>query len=208
MRNTAAAIRSIILTATFYALMTLCIAGCGDIGKNPLWQQVDSKQEETNRLQLQVQQLQQENEDYRKRLETLSKMDKETRLEAINTLDRIEIAKRSGLTDENSDGKKDTLIIYLKPFDTHGDPIKFTGKVRVELWDLNSAADKAMLYGWDIAPEQLAKMWSSTFLTSYYRLRFEVADKIAGRDKELTVKVEFTDFVSGRVLREQAIVQP
>ncbi|NLH16728.1 MAG: hypothetical protein GX455_09120, partial [Phycisphaerae bacterium] len=117
-------------------------------------------------------------------------------------------AKRTGFLDEDKDGKKESLVVYLKPYDTHGDPIKMAGRVRIELWDLNAATDKAKLAEWDIQPEELSKLWSSTFLTSYYRLKFDVAKLIEGRTKELTVKAEFTDYVSGRVLREQATIKP
>ena len=191
------------------ALAILALAGCSvSVGKSPLWGQIDDKQAQINQLKTENQKLQQDNEAYRMQVETLSGLDKTARMEAMNTLERMEIAKRTGLLDENKDSKKDTLVVYLKPYDTHGDPIKMAGRARIELWDLNAPADKARLGAWDIQPEELAKMWSSTFLTSYYRLRFDVAKLVEGCDKELTVKAEFTDFVSGRVLREQATIQP
>jgi outer membrane murein-binding lipoprotein Lpp len=205
MRTNLAAIRSTLLIAA----CVCALAGCSiSVGKDPLWPQVDAKQAENNQLRAEVQKLQQENDAYRKQVETLSGMDKTARMEAMNTLERMEIAKRTGLMDENKDGKKDTLVVYLKPYDTHGDPIKMAGRARIELWDLNTPAEKAKLAEWDIQPEELAKLWSSTFLTSYYRLRFDVAKLVEGCDKELTVKAEFTDFVSGRVLREQATIKP
>lgn len=185
------------------------LIGCSiSVGKDPLWPQVDAKQAQINQLKAENEKLKQENENYIQQVQTLSSLDKSARLEAMNTLDRMEIAKRTGLMDENKDGKKETLIVYLKPYDTHGDPIKMAGHVRIELWDLNAAADKAKLAEWDIQAEELSKLWSSTFLTSYYRLKFDVAKLIEGRTKELTVKAEFTDYVSGRVLRDQAIIQP
>ncbi len=205
MRTKLAAIRSPLLMAA----CVCSLAGCSvNVGKSPLWGQIDDKQAQINQLKTENQKLQQENENYHKQVETLSVLDKTARMEAMNTLERMEIAKRTGLMDENKDGKKDTLVVYLKPYDTHGDPIKMAGRARIELWDLNAPADKAKLGEWDIQPEELAKMWSSTFLTSYYRLRYDVAKLVEGHEKELTVKAEFTDFVSGRVLREQATIKP
>jgi hypothetical protein len=205
MRTKLAAIRSPLLIAA----CLFAPAGCSvSVGKSPLWGQIDDKQAQINQLKTENQKLQQENENYHKQVETLSGLDNTVRMEAMNTLDRMEIAKRSGLMDENKDGKKETLVVYLKPFDTHGDPIKMAGRARIELWDLNTPAEKAKLAEWDIQPEELAKMWSSTFLTSYYRLRFDVGTLIEGHTKELTVKAEFTDFVSGRVLREQVTIKP
>ena len=207
MRTNLAAIRSPYLITT--ALCLWALAGCGRCRQETRCgrRSTPSRRKTTN-SKADVQKLQQENETYRKQVETLSGLDKTARMEAMNTLDRMEIAKRSALMDENKDGKKETLIVYLKPYDTHGDPIKMAGRARIELWDLNAPADKARLGAWDIQPEELAKMWSSTFLTSYYRLRFDVAKLVEGKDKELTVKAEFTDFVSGRVLREQATIKP
>lgn len=205
MRIQSATIRSTLLIAA----CVFALAGCTlSIGKDPLWPQVDAKQAQINQLKAENEKLKQENENYLQQVETLSALDKSARLEAMNTLDRMEIAKRTGFLDEDKDGRKESLVVYLKPYDTHGDPIKMAGQVRIELWDLNAANDKAKLAEWDIQPEELSKLWSSTFLTSYYRFKFDVAKLLEGKDKELTVKAEFTDFVSGRVLRQQAIIQP
>ncbi|NLH17948.1 MAG: hypothetical protein GX455_15335, partial [Phycisphaerae bacterium] len=135
MRTKSATIRSTLLITAVLSVL----AGCSiSVGKDPLWPQVDAKQAQINQLKSDNEKLQQENEKYRQQVQTLSALDKTARLEAMNTLDRMEIAKRTGFLDEDKDGKKESLVVYLKPYDTHGDPIKMAGRVRIELWDLNA----------------------------------------------------------------------
>jgi hypothetical protein len=41
-----------------------------------------------------------------------------------------------------------------------------------------------------------------------YRFTFDVAGKVENLDKPLTVKVAFTDYLSGRTFTEQFILRP
>jgi hypothetical protein len=45
-------------------------------------------------------------------------------------------------------------------------------------------------------------------MTSYYRLTFDAAGVPPADRQELTVKVAFTDYLTGKVLRRQAVVNP
>ncbi len=100
------------------------------------------------------------------------------------------------------------LKVYVQPIDSAGDKIKAPGSVRVQLWDLNADADSAPLKEWQVGPEELKQMWVDTLLTHYYRLSFDVSDMPGGRDRELKLKVSFTDYVTGKVLQEHKMVRP
>jgi hypothetical protein len=39
-------------------------------------------------------------------------------------------------------------------------------------------------------------------------LPFDEADKITGKEKELVVKVTFTDYPGGKVFKEQKVIKP
>jgi hypothetical protein len=183
------------------------LLGCENSSKQPLWSQIQQLGKEKTDLKLQVKQLQKENEQLQGQVATLSSLEREVRLEALSGLERIEISKRSGLYDKDDDGKNESLIVYVQPFDDTGDTIKIVGKVIVQLWDLNRESNEAQIAEWQIEPAQLKQYWAGTFMTNYYRLKFDVANMLTGSEKELTVKVTFTDYLTGRTLRAQKVIQ-
>ena len=192
----------IVLTAIFI----LFLWGCENNSQQSLWTQIQQLGQEKTDLKLQVEQLEKENERLESQVATLSSLDREVRLEALSGLERIEISKRSGLYDKDKDGKVESLIVYVQPFDDTGDTIKIVGEVIVQLWDLNRESSKAQIAEWQIEPAQLKQLWAGTFMTSYYRLKFDVENLLTGNEKELMVKIAFTDYLTGRTLRTQRTI--
>ncbi len=156
----------------------------------------------------QVQKLQEENDGLRRQIETLLTLGPETRLEAISVLEKIKIRSRSGFYDKDRDGKKEVLKVYVQPIDSAGDKIKAPGSVRVQLLDLNADADAGLLREWQVGPEELKQMWVGTLMTHYYRLSFDLNDMAGDQDRELKLKVIFTDYVTGKVFEEHKILKP
>ena len=105
------------------------------------------------------------------------------------------------------DGVKEKLIVYVRPIDRTGDAIKAAGGIGVQLWNLNAGPDEAMLAEWQVKPEEIKTLWSATMMTNYYRLTFDVGGVTSG-EEELTVKVSFTDYTTGKVLGDQKVIQP
>jgi hypothetical protein len=147
-----------------------------------------------------------ENKQLKEQIATLMGIDKPARTEALSTITSIEITSRSGLYDKNKDNKKETLIVYLKPIDDMGDVIKAAGAVDVELWNLNAKPQEALLKSWAIEPKELKKNWSGSLMTCYYKLQFDVNSVLTGKEKDLTLKAQFTDYLTGKVLKGQQVI--
>ena len=162
--------------------------------KTDLIRQIDTS--ETEKIQL------------KKQLQTLSGVKPEVRLENFHDLQKVQIGKYTNLYDNNEDGKYEQLIVYLQPTDQDGDIVKATGAVEVQLWDLNKNNGQAMLGQWLVEPDQLRKLWFATLITINYRLTFDVADKVDNFDEPLTVKVTFTDYLTGKVFEQQKVIKP
>ncbi|KPL24307.1 MAG: hypothetical protein AMJ75_04040 [Phycisphaerae bacterium SM1_79] len=162
---------------------------------------------EKTQLTTHIQQLESENRQLTKQIKVLSGLSKQER-EDLYKLQRIKIGGYTNFYDKDKDGKKEKLIVYLQPIDKDGDVIKVAGAVEVQLWDLNSPqAKQALIAEWDVTPDQLSKLWYASLRTNY-RLTFDVADKIDRVADPLTVKVAFTDYLTGRVFTEQKVVKP
>ena len=190
------------------SLTAVLLAGCGDRQTQSLWDDIAALKKENTDLTAQVQSLQAENNQLAEQTQTLSGLDKSVRLAELDTLDKIRIGKHTGLSDTNKDGKPDTLMVHLETLDTAQDYVKAIGTVTVELWNLNAKPAEAKLGEWTLEPADMHKHWGGNIFASYYRLPFDVANILKGGEKELTVKVIFTDSLSGKVCRDQKVFTP
>ncbi len=192
-------------------VLTGCVlsffAGCEDANKVQR-EKSDKLTGEKKQLQYQLEQCDSENENLKKQIEVLAGVKPEARFENIYRLENVNLVKRTGFYDKNKDGKKESLIVYIQPMDEQGDIVKATGAVNVELWDLNKKDGEAMLGKWRVEPNELKTLWFAGFMGLNYRLTFDVADKIEGVKEPLTVKVVFTDYLTGKVFNKQAAVKP
>ena len=190
-------------------VLVICAAcGCQEQSQTSLWDQVKTLGEEKMTLREQNEKLQSENEQLKEQVQTLSGLGPEVRLEAFAAIKKVEIGKRSGLFDKNGDGVKEKLIVYVRPSDDTGDTVKIPGTITVQLWNLNNESDEAMLASWKLGAEEIKTLWASTFMTNYYRLTFDIAEITGSLEQELTVKVRFVDYVTGKSLTAQRVIQP
>lgn len=196
-----------ITTIILISVLLITVQGCisSDHVKN-----IENKNFELDKLNKQLERQLEEskakNDELKKQMATLSKLDHEKRINSLYELETVKVAKYTNLYDKDKDGTKEKLIVYLQPIDVEGDLIKAAGSVEVELWDLRRESDEALLTKWQISPDELKKTWYATVVTSNYRLAFDVVDIIGSLEGPFTVKVTFTDYVSGKVYTEQKMV--
>ncbi|MCK5565412.1 MAG: hypothetical protein KAJ07_09215 [Planctomycetes bacterium] len=191
----------------FIAASIVSLCGCQGGTDQKLWDQIRSLGKEKTELKRTIASLQEENKDILKQNKKLADLGPDVRLEAFPQTQKIKLRSRTGLFDKDKDGIKETLAVYVQPFDAAGDTFKAAGAVEIQLWDLNRPNDKAMLKQWQIDHKQLQQLWVGTLMTNYYRLKFDVGDMLSGDEEELTVKIVFTDYITGRVFHEQAVIE-
>jgi hypothetical protein len=121
---------------------------------------------------------------------------------------RIQISRYSNFYDRNNDGIREKLIVYLQPIDEDGDVFKAAGTADVQLWNLNDLAGQALLAQWRVEPAQLRKLWFKTLVSTGYRLMFDAPESVGLLTEPLTVKVTFTDYLTGEVFSVQDVVDP
>jgi len=187
----------------FVFCLLVFATGCESPGssKAELTEQIETLKDE-------AEQCKDENKQLKKRIQVLSGLPEQVRPKNVYDLKKIKITKYTNLYDKDEDGKKEKLIVYIQPIDRDGDVIKAAGAVDVQLWDLNREDGQAMLGQWHVEPDELRELWFATLITINYRLVFDVAGKVDEYKEPLTVKVTFTDYLSGKVFKEQAIIKP
>ncbi len=187
------------------------IVGCENANsqKSPLVEQIGNLTEQKKQLENQLEQTRAKNKQLTKQMHVLSGLAEEVKGENLYRLQKIKIGKYTRFFDKNDDGTKEKLIVYIQPIDEEGDIIKATGAVDVQLWDLDSSeANQALLGQWHVEPDELKKLWFDTLVKINYRLTFDITDKVKSFDEPLTVKVTFTDYLSGKVFKEQKVIKP
>lgn len=197
-----------IISVLVIAALPVLVCGCENGGRPFLWGDSEALSRERTELKRQVEQLQSENEELTGRIEQLAALTGEAKMEALPELDRIELSRRTGLYDKDGDGRKEKLVIYIKPYDETADKVKAPGSVKVTLWDLNAGSEGAQLGKWHIAGAELKRAWAGTFLTNYYRLAFDLSEILTGDEGELTLNVTFIDYITGKVLTAQKVIKP
>jgi len=197
------------LFAVFAGSLLAVAAGCDSADRPDLLkEQINSLKQEKTQLTRQIKQSGLENEKLKKQIQVLSGLPADAKLKNFYNLQRVKITGYTDFYDKDKDGLKEKLIVYIQPIDQDGDVVKAAGSVDVQLWNLNRPDGNALLGQWRVEPDELRKLWFATLITINYRLTFDVADKIEKLEGPLTVKLTFTDHLSGKVFKEQKVIEP
>jgi outer membrane murein-binding lipoprotein Lpp len=192
----------------FFALLMLSLAGCQKEKTENASSQIEKLKTQNSDLAVKLQQSQKESEQLKKQIQALRDFGENFKPEDIYNLQKINITRYTNLYDNDDDGKKDTLLVYIQPMDEYGDVVKATGLVEVQLWDLDRKEGQPLLGQWRVSPAELKKLWFATLITVNYRLSFNIVALVEKFDRPLTVKIKFTDYLSGKIFEEQKVIKP
>jgi hypothetical protein len=126
------------------------------------------------------------------------------RLANLFTVESVELGDyTTGANLDDAPGD-DGVRVRLVPIDAAGSPLKAAGSVKIQLYDL--ADEEEPLVGKCRFPvENIGDHWSSHFGTYHYR--FECPFSRPPDHETITVRVEFTDYLTGKVLHAQKEIQ-
>jgi len=196
--------------AVLYVILAGCLVGMigacenGRRKKVSLAEQIEKLQQEKAKLTSQIEESKKQNKQLKEQVRVLIDIRPEVKPEELYTLQRVKIHRYSGFYDKDGDGKKEKLVVYVQPVDKQGDIIKVPGSVDVQLEDWSGKR----LGQWHVGVDELKQNWFSTLIGGNYRLMFDIADKVDDFTEPLTVKVTFTDYLTGRVFKEQRVIKP
>jgi len=162
---------------------------------------------EKTELMRDLQQAKAENSQLAKQIKALSALPGEDRVNPYK-LTSIKITKYSNFYDKDDDGKREKFLVYFTPIDPEGDALKASGAVNVQLWNLDNLNGQALVRQWQIAPDELRGMWFDTLVSASYRLVLDAPEELNTLANPLTVKVTFTDYLTGEIIRDQQTIDP
>lgn len=202
-------LHSVTLGLLMMTLVPLLPAGCsvGSARKDPLEIEAQRLALEKAELMRDLQQNKAENAQLAEQIKALSALGPDRPLTPYQ-LTSVRTSRYTNFYDKNNDGKREKLIVYLQPVDTAGDTVKAAGTVNVQLWNLNNPNGQALLDQWQVEPDELHRMWIRSMISSNYRLTFETPDALDVLAEPLTLRVIFTDYLTGEVFRAQQVIDP
>lgn len=109
----------------------------------------------------------------------------------------LKLGRLTGPIDKDNDGFDDTIVVYIKPLDSDGDPIKVTGSATIKLVSLEGKNPR-ILSEITLGPEELHKMWINGLMSSYYKVYCPLKKQDSKRITTLIVYVNFTELSTGR----------
>jgi len=126
------------------------------------------------------------------------------RLELLNVPVRVEIERMSGGYDDDKVLGDDGVVVYLRPFDSVGDVIKATGDIEIQLWDLAGRPDELLVGQYLLDAEHARDHWYGKLITNHYTIKCPWRSEPPSHN-EITIRVLFTDYVTGKVLTDQRV---
>ncbi len=143
-----------------------------------------------------------------RRIQELQGLTAEQSIENLVRVDRIEIERLSGGYDEDHDGVDEGVVVYLRLLDKEGDAIKAAGSANLQLLDLSRAEGPRTVGEVRLDPAALRPMWFGRLMTYHYTIRIPWSGGAARpSSKSVTVRVEFTELLSGKTFEAQAVVE-
>jgi predicted nuclease with TOPRIM domain len=143
----------------FFAVLMFSLAACQKEKTDNSSSQIEKLKTQNSDLAGQLQQSQKQIEQLEKQIQALRNFGPDFKPEDIYNLQKINITRYTNLYDNDEDGKKETLLVYIQPMDEFGDVVKATGLVEVQLWDLDKKDGPPLLGQWKITPPELKKLW-------------------------------------------------
>ena len=192
----------------FQTTICLCLVGALAAGCVPQQQveelatQLRNSRRENEKLKTDIQDMQTELLARQKQIRTLQGLG-EKRLELLFCVTDVKLGKYTAGVDLDDKPGHDGIRVYLTPIDADGHPIKAAGAVKIQLFDLAAKTDDNLVAVHDFPVEKIAACWTGGFMTYHYR--FDCRWKAPPKHDEITVRITFTDYLTGKTFTAQKV---
>lgn len=123
------------------------------------------------------------------------------RIELVTHATGIELGDATGAYNADATSKvPNSVKVYLLPKDAEDSVVKAAGTLQIKLFDLNAPDGQNLIGQVDFMPEQMAKNWYSGFFSMTYHYSFVCPWKRPPSKGEVHIRVEFTDYLTGKHL--------
>jgi hypothetical protein len=188
-------------------IVSILSGGCEDPQRRKilaLEQQLDAARKESDQLTSDVEKLSARLQAQNRQIENLQALG-DKRLEYLFRVETIEIGRHSGGVDLDKKPGQDAVLVYLVPRDQADNVLKAAGSVRIQLYDLAQPQEKTLLAEFTYPVEKIGKYWAGGLLANHYR--FECRFPHPPEHPDVTIRAEFTDYLTGKTFSQQKLVK-
>jgi hypothetical protein len=128
------------------------------------------------------------------------------RLDKLFTVHDIQLGSYTGGVDLDNKPGDDGVKVYLEPLDQQGSVIKAAGDVKIQLFDLAEKPPGNLIGEYEWPVDRIGQCWYSGMLSYYYAF---VCPWMHGapQHREIVLRVQFTDYLTGNIFVKQQIVK-
>lgn len=120
------------------------------------------------------------------------------RLDLLPQVQRIELSNFTGGYQTQSGARGHNAVkVYLLPRDQDGSVIKTAGTTTVRLYDLSAGEGQTLLGEYTFGPEEMSASWYAGLVMTYH-YSFVCPFKRPPTGKEITIRVEFVEYLTGK----------
>jgi hypothetical protein len=127
------------------------------------------------------------------------------RLDVLPHVERLSLGWFTGGVDLNGTGADDAVRVFISPIDQYGNSFLAAGSAKVQVYDLAAAPEENLVARRELTIEQMIELWSTGFGGGHYTVDCPW-DAAPPAHKELTVKVQFTEYLTGKTFSAQKAV--
>lgn len=182
------------------------LAGCDNGQTRKLLetrQQLRDTRDRVDTLQAENAQLADQLRAARRQIDTLRRLG-DKRIENLPTIERVELGRYTGGIDTDDKPGHDAVRVLLEPIDRDGHAIKSAGEITVQLFDLGGGEGERLIAEKTFPVDEARAHWKSGLGT--YRYSLEVPLKTPPPRSEITVRVSFTEYLTGKTFTAQKVV--
>lgn len=191
----------------FIALLALGAGQACDTTSGNSFQDVQRRyqlsQEEVERLETRVLEQSSQIEHLQNQVAELRGLDRQDFDQLVVPV-KIQLEGQSGGYDTDKRPGDDGLVLYIQPVDTDGHVIKTAGTLKIRLLDLAASADRMELAQYHFDVPTTRGLWYGRLWTHHWTVRCPWPPNRLPEHDDITAHVEFTDLLTGRVLKTQA----
>ena len=126
-------------------------------------------------------------------------------IERLFFVKRIEVGGNStGINTEGAQGDN-AVKVFVTPYDQYDSTLKAAGELTIQLYDLSLPPERNLIGQCIIGVDKIHDYWTNGLFAQYYIV--PCAWKTSPKQDSVTVRVVFTDYLTGRSFTDQRVVK-
>lgn len=198
------------MIALLAGLLMIGSLGCNAFGSSKemrlLREQVAAQKQQNAALEERIIALQRTLDEQKQQITTLQTLGAD-RLAMLVAPVRLELERTTGGYDEDGRPGDDGVVAYVRPIDDDGDVVKVAGVLVMDVFDLTGVEPRLVAHA-ELDAANTRKAWHGRLWTQHFTIQcpWPPPGNEPPPTRELTVRVLFTDLLTGRTLTAQRAV--